>query len=39
MVDVIRHELEIHPVHDPDGIEVVGAVYHIEDGSVEFILY
>lgn len=36
-VDVIRHELEIHPVHDPDGIEVVGAVYHIEDGRVELI--
>ena len=36
-IDVIRHELEIHPVHDPEGLEVVGAIYHIEDGRVEFL--
>lgn len=36
-VDTIRHELEIHPIHDPNGVEVAGAVYHIEDGRVEFI--
>jgi len=36
-VEVIRHELEIHPVHDPDGLVVAGAIYDIESGSVEFI--
>ena len=36
-IETIRHELEIHPVHDPDGLVVAGAVYHIEDGRVEFI--
>ena len=36
-VETIRHELEIHPVHDPGGLEVAGAIYHIEDGRVEFI--
>ena len=36
-VDVIRHELEIHPIHDPDGLVVAGAIYHIEDGRVEFL--
>lgn len=36
-VETIRHELEIHPIHDPAGVEVAGAIYHIEDGRVEFI--
>ena len=36
-VETIRHELEIHPIHDPKGVEVAGAIYHIEDGRVEFI--
>ena len=36
-VEVIRHELEIHPVHDPDGLVAAGAIYDIEDGSVEFL--
>ncbi len=36
-VEVIRHELEIHPVHDPEGLVVAGAIYNIEDGSVEFL--
>lgn len=36
-VEVIRHELEIHPVHDPEGLVVTGAIYHIEDGRVEFL--
>ena len=36
-VEVIRHELEIHPIHDPDGLVVAGAIYHIEDGRVEFL--
>ena len=36
-VETIRHELEIHPVHDPKGLEVAGAIYHIEDGRVELL--
>ena len=36
-VEVIRHELEIHPVHDPEGLVVAGAIYHREDGRVEFL--
>lgn len=36
-VEVIRHELEIHPVHDPEGLVVAGAIYHIDDGRVEFL--
>ena len=33
----IRHELEIHPIEDEKGLEVIGAIYHIEDGRVEFL--
>jgi len=36
-VETIRHELEIHPIHDPKGLEVTGAIYHIDDGHVEFL--
>ena len=36
-VEKIRHEFEIHPIEDEKGLEVVGAIYHIEDGRVEFI--
>ena len=35
-VERIRHELQIHPIEDEKGLEVIGAVYHIEDGTVEF---
>ena len=33
----IRHEFQIHPIEDDRQIEVVGAIYHVEDGSVEFL--
>ena len=36
-VQRIRHELEIHPIKDEQGLEVIGAIYHIEDGTVEFL--
>ena len=36
-VQRIRHELEIHPIKDEKGLEVIGAIYHIEDGRVEFL--
>lgn len=36
-VEMIRHEFEIHPIDDEKGLEVVGAIYHVEDGRVEFL--
>ena len=36
-MEVIRRELAIHPVHDSEGLVVEGAIYHIEDGRVEFL--
>lgn len=36
-VEVIKHELEIHPPHDAKGLVVAGAIYHIEDGRVEYL--
>ena len=36
-VERIRHEFEIHPIEDEKGLEVVGAIYHVEDGRVEFL--
>ncbi|MBR2539897.1 MAG: carbonic anhydrase [Mogibacterium sp.] len=36
-VETIRRELKIHPIHDPEGLRVAGAIYHIEDGRVEFL--
>ena len=35
-VQRIRHEFQIHPIEDDRQIEVVGAIYHVEDGSVEW---
>ena len=36
-VQRIRHEFEIHPIDDEKGLQVIGAIYHIEDGTVEFL--
>ena len=36
-VQRICHEFQIHPIEDEKGLEVAGAVYHIEDGRVEFL--
>ncbi|MBQ6621608.1 MAG: carbonic anhydrase [Mogibacterium sp.] len=36
-VEVIRQKLEIPPDRDESGPEVIGAIYHIEDGRVEFL--
>ena len=33
----IREELTIHPIDDAKGLEVVGAIYHVDDGRVEFL--
>ena len=34
---VIEHSLEIHKVEEETGLRVVGAMYHLEDGRVDFI--
>ena len=36
-VNRIRQELKIHPIEHEEGLEVVGAIYHIEDGTFEFL--
>lgn len=36
-VQRIRDELRIHPIEDEKGLEVIGAVYDIETGEVDFI--
>ena len=36
-VEHIRNELRIGQNEDSKGIEVVGAIYHIEEGNVEFL--
>lgn len=36
-VERIRYEFEIHPIEDERGLEVAGAIYHIDDGRVEFL--
>ena len=36
-VQRIRQEFKIHPIEDEKGLKVVGAIYHIEDGRVEFL--
>ena len=33
----IRDELKIHPIENAKGLEVIGAIYHTDDGRVEFI--
>ncbi len=35
-IDIIEHSLDIHKMEEK-GMAVVGAVYHIEDGRVEFL--
>ncbi len=36
-VDMIRREFDIHPIEDARGLEVVGAIYDIKDGHVDFL--
>lgn len=36
-IDMIEHSLEIHKVEEETGLRVVGAMYHLEDGRVDFI--
>lgn len=34
--DMIEHSLEIHKVEEEIGLKVMGAIYHIESGKVDF---
>lgn len=36
-VEMIRHAFDIHPIKDERGLEVIGAIYDIEDGHVDFL--
>ena len=36
-VQRIKEEFRIHPIEDEKGLKVMGAVYNVEDGSVEFL--
>lgn len=36
-VELIEHSLDIQQIEEQEGLRVVGAMYHIEDGSVEFL--
>ena len=35
-VEMIHHAFDIHPIEDERGLKVVGAVYDVEDGHVDF---
>lgn len=36
-ISIIEQSMEIHHIEEETGLKVVGAIYHLEDGSVEFI--
>lgn len=36
-VDRIRREFELHPIGEEKDLEVIGAIYHVEDGRVDFL--
>lgn len=36
-VETIQREFQIHPIEDERGLEVIGAIYDIEDGHVGFL--
>lgn len=36
-IEIIEHSLEIHKVEEKTGLKVVGAVYNLKDGSVDFL--
>ena len=36
-VEIIRREFQIHPIEDERGLEVIGAIYDIETGHVDFL--
>lgn len=36
-VNMIRHSFDIRPIEDEKGLEVIGAIYDVEDGHVDFL--
>ena len=36
-IAMIEHSLEIHKVEEEIGLKVIGAVYHLENGRVNFL--
>lgn len=36
-IDILEQSLEIHREEETEGLKVIGAVYHLEDGSVEYL--
>ena len=36
-IDLIEHSLRIHSMEESEGLRVVGAVYHIDSGKVDFL--
>ena len=36
-MELIEHSLQIHSMEEREGLRVIGAVYHIDSGKVDFI--
>ena len=36
-IDLIEHSLRIHSMEESEGLRVIGAVYHIDSGKVDFL--
>lgn len=36
-VQIIEDDIDIHHMEDEEGLKVMGAIYHLEDGRVEFL--
>ena len=36
-MDIIEHSLHIHSMEETEGLRVIGAVYHIDSGKVDFL--
>ena len=36
-MDIIEHSLQIHSMEETEGLRVIGAVYHIDSGKVDFL--
>ena len=36
-MDIIEHSLQIHSMEESEGLRVIGAVYHIDSGKVDFL--
>ena len=36
-MELIEHSLQIHSMEEREGLRVIGAVYHIDSGKVDFL--